>query len=89
MDRIVETIDKTTAPSKADRKLSILSPGTIKVTNHSTTALTTNENRPKVRKFNGAVKKTRAGFIKVFISPRTRAANKAEVKPVTLKPGTT
>jgi len=89
IDRTVETSDKTTAPKIAAQKLSNLnsSPGTA-ATISKTMAFTTKVNSPKVKKFKGAVRKSKIGLIKVLIIPKTIAANSAVVKPLTWNPGT-
>ena len=86
IDRIVETTDRTNAAIMADRKLSIMSPGTTKVASQRTIALTTKVNIPRVKKFKGAVKKSRIGLMKVLISPRIIAVMNATLKSEMWKP---
>lgn len=88
IDKIVEIRDKRKAAIIAERKLSMIRPGTIKVANQSTTAFTTKVKSPKVKKLMGAVSIRRRGFIMVLITPKTAAATTATLKSATWNPGT-
>ncbi len=74
----VETTDNTIAPKIAGIQPSIVNPPTKYEVINKAIALTTNINRPKVITVNGNVKKSKTGFIKVFITPKTIAARIAD-----------
>ncbi len=88
IERIVEAIDRTMAPSIAGIQPSTMKPGTKKVVILRTMALTTKINNPRVMTVRGKVRRSKIGLMKVLIMPRTMAASRAEVKESTLKPGT-
>jgi hypothetical protein len=80
VERIVEAIERTIAPSIAGNQPSTENPGTKRVVILKTMALTIKMNNPRVMTVRGKVKRSKTGFIKVLIIPRTMAAKSAEVK---------
>jgi hypothetical protein len=64
----------TSAPKKADRKVSITKPGTNAETSISMAALTTRVNSPSVRRLIGSVRRRTTGLITAFTTPRIQAA---------------
>lgn len=89
VERIVEAIDRTIAPSIAGSHPSTIKPGTNKVVMRKTIALTTKINNPSVRIVRGRVKRSKTGLMNVLIIPKTTAARRADVNVSTLIPGTT
>lgn len=88
VDKIVEAIERTIAPSIAGTQPSTENPGTKSVVTLKTIALTIKMNKPKVSIVRGRVKSTSTGLIKVLIIPKTIAARSADVNVSTLIPGT-
>lgn len=88
IERAVEAIERTIAPSIAGTQPSTVNPGTKSVVMRKTIAFTTKIKSPKVMIVNGKVRSTSTGFINVLITPRTIAASKAEVNVSTWIPGT-
>ncbi len=88
IERAVEAIERTIAPSIAGIQPSTWNPETNNVVILRTIALTININNPNVSNVSGSVSNTNTGLINVLITPRTIAASNADVKDETLIPGT-
>jgi hypothetical protein len=88
IERTVEAIERTIAPSIAGSQPSTIKPGTNREVNLKTMALIIKTNSPRVMTVKGKVSKSKIGLMNVFITPRTIAAKSAEVNESTLNPGT-
>jgi hypothetical protein len=75
------------APQKAPQKLYTVNPGTIHEAMMKAKALIIMIKKPRVKIVMGRVKRIRTGLIKVLISPKTRAASRAENTPSIRNPG--
>ncbi len=82
-------MDNKIPKDKAHQKFDTSKPGTIELAKSTRRALITRENNPKVRIFIGRVSKTRTGFSKALISPKTKATSTAVPNPATDTPGRT
>ncbi len=82
------TIDTTREPSKAVQKPSTEKPTTKYAAKSSNPALITKENKPSVIILIGRVRINSTGRIRTFITPKTKAAIIATLRPSTAIPGT-
>lgn len=80
--------DITIEPKNAAKKPVIIKPATNFATSKSMSAFITKVNSPRVSRLSGSVKIKNIGLINILTNPITTAANKAEVKPAKLIPGT-
>jgi len=71
------TIDKITPNISAERKPSILNPGTMLAAKYKIKTLMTMENRPKVSRLIGNVNSIKSGLIRLLSIPNTTATTTA------------
>src|SRR5688572_6432934 len=83
-----ETIETTSAPSNAAPNVWTSRPGTILDVSQRQKAFRTKMKRPSVTSVSGSVKMSSTGRTMALMRPRTRAASRSGVRPVTTMPGT-